>query len=92
MSERLTDKELADVTVRVADGRCAVCMNGETRVGCSACDGTGAFSLATNVMEGVLAEVYEWRNQRGTLCRGNMHALRGGYDDRCQCGLMRTRR
>lgn len=57
---RLTDEELADVTERVVDGRCAVCRNEGNVAGrsqCAACDGTGAFALSTRTMCSVLAEL-----------------------------------
>ncbi len=58
---RLTDEELADVAHRVAEGVCHLCRNGKHRGTCSACHGTGAFSLGTGTMESVLTELIERR-------------------------------
>ena len=65
-SERISDEDLADVARRVADGRCAVCLNGKTRSSCVACDGTGAFNLATDVMERILLELIALRASSST--------------------------
>ena len=76
-SERISNEGLADVAHRVADGRCAVCLNGDTRSSCAACDGTGAFNLATDVMERILLELISLRASAvPTLTEEERRALR----------------
>lgn len=68
MSKRLTDDELADVVMRTARGTCHLC--GGRRMlcdpflrTCPACNGTGAYALATSAMESILLELTERRLQ-----------------------------
>lgn len=60
MSARLTDIELADVRARVDRGVCHACEGckySSPGVQCAACDGTGAFSLASSTALSLLDEV-----------------------------------
>ena len=86
MSEKLTTEQLADVHGRVNDGRCHLCQNGPTRRGCPACDGTGAFSLGTDAMMSIIAELRERR--AADLSAEDMRTLRVLRDDTAEYGIL----